>query len=64
MMSEQEYWWNHLTPDQQRFIMDWYEKSYQHVDILFTALQADAYANNERWHNMNGWPETPMRKVA
>jgi hypothetical protein len=64
MMPNHEYWWNHLSYDQQRYIIEWYETSLEHKDMLYTDIQKDAFSRAEEWHNMKGWPESEMRKVA
>lgn len=64
MMTDQDYWWNHLSYEQRVFILDWYETHLEYKDMLFTAVQKDAYENHERWHTMAGWPESVMRTIA
>jgi hypothetical protein len=54
-MPDSEYWWNHLSPEQQAFVRDFYE-----AHKLYDWNITDAYRAAELWHRRAGWPETKV----
>lgn len=63
MMSEAQFWWDHLTYPQQQFIIE-YGKRFINAAELGRVKSIEAYyQNREIFHILPGWPETNMRVV-
>lgn len=56
-MSSQDYWWNHLTPEQQQYIIDYYTDRYPamlHHSVIASAFIEQCY---EGWSKKPNWPQ-------
>ena len=59
MMTDAEYWWNHLTVNQKEFIA----KHYSLSGSLDKGQIEYAYQFKKQFHEMQDWPETAMRDL-
>lgn len=62
-MSAAEYWWNHLSENQQRFIVDYYTDRFPnifHTDVISKAFK---HQMNYGWASMDNWPQTKLRII-
>lgn len=48
-----EFWWNHLTGKQQRFIVDQFKAE---VDLRCIDVPEEAFKISAKWSKMTGWP--------
>lgn len=60
LVSDVEYWWDHLTYDQQVFILHRVKAITWNGRFKEEFFQQVA---DIRWYTIPGWPETPMRVV-
>lgn len=52
-MDKSQYWWNHLTFPQRKFITDWYTSQGKELPEI-RLIYNDQFIYD--WHSMPGWP--------
>lgn len=61
MMPAHQFWWNHLSWNQQIFIKEHAAKQEAQRKLSEDEIISFAYKNRQDWHEMAEWPEDKWR---